>query len=484
MRTLSLSAGLALALASTAAAQQAEITVQGAQALQKSLTDFLPDSIDKAALVKVRPEGSAYEIQLDLASLLKGVDAKTFTIEGLKPLISLAEPLRDGLWRVTQNQSFSMSGTAKSGEEVSQFTYKAANLNLDGIYDPELFLFKSADTIAKDVNVSIRTDKDDMSVNLAAMSSTLSAVKRDGNKVDIVSKASGLGWEQRGQDASGNRGDVSFGKLDVDVGMDGVAHRSIRDIIAFVLNYKDQQTLGDSAKQELVTLIKSSLPIIDRLSENIAINDIKVQSPIGDFGAAGIQYALDMTGLSRDAGFALGFIVDKPFAPTELVPAAYRDAIPEAAAFKFSVSGINATDGIHYFLDHGGLNGTQTWTPQQFEAMSRIFIPDDTVKVTYDDMSIRSAVYDFSATGSSIINIKNPDRQTMDFTVYARNIDETLAYLQRNTKDVPEFGQASFGLMMAKGFAKQAPDGRQMWHVTMDENKSVTINGQTMDFLK
>jgi hypothetical protein len=35
---------------------------------------------------------------------------------------------------------------------------------------------------------------------------------------------------------------------------------------------------------------------------------------------------------------------------------------------------------------------------------------------------------------------------------------------------------------MIKGFAKQAPDGRQMWNIVVDENKKVKINGQDLPF--
>ena len=99
-----------------------------------------------------------------------------------------------------------------------------------------------------------------------------------------------------------------------------------------------------------------------------------------------------------------------------------------------------------------------------------------------EDVSAVSPIYDVRLTGTMQVHIEDKDRRKADLTLTMRKFDETVAYLQKNAAIVPEFGQASFGLLMMKGLARDAGDGAQAWDVTVGEDGKVLINGRPLPF--
>jgi hypothetical protein len=74
------------------------------------------------------------------------------------------------------------------------------------------------------------------------------------------------------------------------------------------------------------------------------------------------------------------------------------------------------------------------------------------------------------------------DRRSADITITMRDFDKTITYLQRNAGKVPQFGQASFGLLMMKGLARKGSGDAQIWDLTVGEDGKVLINGQPLPF--
>ena len=74
------------------------------------------------------------------------------------------------------------------------------------------------------------------------------------------------------------------------------------------------------------------------------------------------------------------------------------------------------------------------------------------------------------------------DRHSAAVTITMRDFDKTVAYLQKNSATVPEFAQASFGLLMMKGLARDAGDGAQAWDLTVGEDGKVLVNGRPLPF--
>ena len=92
-----------------------------------------------------------------------------------------------------------------------------------------------------------------------------------------------------------------------------------------------------------------------------------------------------------------------------------------------------------------------------------------------------SDVYDVDVSGKVVADLLQPKRYALQATVLARDYDKTIAFIQNAAKTDPQLNQLSFGMMMAKGFAKTDPDGRQRWDVTAGSDGTVTINGQVLN---
>jgi len=135
---------------------------------------------------------------------------------------------------------------------------------------------------------------------------------------------------------------------------------------------------------------------------------------------------------------------------------------------------------VTYMLDNADFTKPQPLTPAQSEELGRIVLPDGKVNIEFSDVYAKSAVYDVSLAGRMTVDPNNSSKPIMDVTIIARDLDKTVKYLQDNAQAVPQFGQASFMVLMMKGFGKVEADGSTVWNVKLDEAGKVMINGQEM----
>jgi len=164
------------------------------------------------------------------------------------------------------------------------------------------------------------------------------------------------------------------------------------------------------------------------------------------------------------------------------VPAAFESAVPEHATFKMAVANLDLAGAVTYMLDHGDFSKKEPLTEEQSAELGRIVLPGGMMTFELEDVSAVSPIYDVRLTGTMRVHIEDKDRRRADLTLTMRKFDETVAYLQKNATVVPEFGQASFGLLMMKGLARDAGDGAQAWDVTVGEDGKVLINGRPLPF--
>ena len=102
--------------------------------------------------------------------------------------------------------------------------------------------------------------------------------------------------------------------------------------------------------------------------------------------------------------------------------------------------------------------------------------------VEFEDVSAVSPIYDLQVSGKMTVYPDEKDRHSADVTITMRDFDKTITYLQRNAAKVPQFAQASFGLLMMKGLARKGDDGAQIWDLAVGEDGKVLINGQPLPF--
>jgi hypothetical protein len=135
---------------------------------------------------------------------------------------------------------------------------------------------------------------------------------------------------------------------------------------------------------------------------------------------------------------------------------------------------------ISYILEHADFTKARPLTPEQADELDKIVLPDGRMHIEFANVAAKSDIYDVSLTGTMLVNPSNSDKPDADITITARDLDKTVNYLQANAGKVPQFGQASFMLLMMKGFGKQQADGSMTWNVKVDQTGKVLVNGREM----
>ncbi|HTO32728.1 MAG TPA: hypothetical protein VL202_16335 [Pararhizobium sp.] len=468
----------------TQSAQAAEITHQGAQEIEQNFTKYLPEKLAKSGLIKVRPGTTDYELTFDPTVLLKDVDPKVFTISGLQPWLALIRPMDDGLWQFNQTADLDLKGQFTVGTETTDFSYKIDGMKADGTIDPDLLYFKSAKMSADKASMTSKSPLQSVEATFGALTSTLDAKRATPQTVDLRSNMVMNGFTETIIDPAKVKVDLSADNLTVDVAFNGLGYKPLQDLVFFVLDKmeKDKKELLATEQVELKALVRANLPMFETLLESIEVANLKVGTPTGTFGAETLRYTIDTNGLRDQAKVGFGITIDKPSVPPGVIPEAFVSALPETMNTRISLENINLASGITYFIDHADFNADKPLTDEQSTEVGRIFLPGGAMTIRYDDVSARSSIYDFSLSGTTTVYPDQPERQNTDITIYAKDFDKTVEYLQKNAATVPQFGQAAFMLLMVKGLAKEGPDGRQMWNIVVDETKKVKINGQDLPF--
>lgn len=471
------SAAFALVSASPAAAQ--EISPAGAETLQQRLTHYLPKDIVDAGLVTVKAASSFYELRFDPTVLMEQAKKGKVQVEGLKPVMAYLRPQPEGSYRVEANNSFDIKGTMPG---QGSFTYLIDTMKTDGIYDPEILYFTSADWSVKRIAFSSTTQQESVSASFGESAMRITSEKKAPGTIDISSTGVMKAFSETITGGPSGRVDIGADTLDIDVSMDGARYKVFQDLVFFVLDnmHKDKLEAVDAAR--LKDLLRASLPVFDNLTETIKASNVTVGTDKGIFGADAVTYNIDMNGIGHSTRVGFGFGVEHPKPPAGILPAEFAEALPERANFKAAVTNLDLAGAVTYLIDHADFTKPEPLTEEQNREIGRIILPNGAMTVEFEDVSAVSPIYDLEVSGKMMVYPEQKDRHSADVTVTMRDFDKTITYLQRNAGKVPQFGQVSFGLLMMKGLARKGEGGAQIWDLTVGEDGKVLINGQPLPF--
>jgi hypothetical protein len=268
-------------------------------------------------------------------------------------------------------------------------------------------------------------------------------------------------------------GSIEFKRLGVN---------ALRDLLVFGLDLvkAEAKQLDQAQADKLKTLIRANMPLTDKFDEQLVFKGVKVAAEGMDVSFESFTYGLGFTGLKKDASARFNMGVTKPVIPAHLLPPGTEGAVPDSANFAVAISNLNLEGVVNYMLEHADFTKPEPLTPAQSDELGKIVLPDGKMHIDFTDVYAKSAVYDLSLAGQMQVNPNDSDKPIVDVVIKAKDLDKTIKYLQDNAQKVPEFGQASFMVLMMKGFGKADADGTTVWAVKLDETGKVTINGQEM----
>jgi hypothetical protein len=482
MRTKRFLCTAAAVIALSGQVHAAEVTPGGAQDMQRALTRYLPDDLVQAGLLTVRAATSFYELRFDPTVLLAKADKDAVSVTGIKPMTSYLRPMEGGLYRVENSDSLDIKGTIKAGGETSSFSYLVDTMKMDGIYDPSIFYFQSADMTAKGLAFSSMSSKQSVDARFGEMAMRLESVKKDGERVDITSTGVLKAFAETITGEESGRVDIAADTMNIDVNLDGARYKAFQDLVFFILDNMHRDKLDAAGAAKLKDVLRASLPLFDNLEETITASNVTLGTQSGSFAAKTVAYTLDMNGVAHSTRVGFGFSVEDPRPPAGILPDQFLPALPSKATFKAAVANLDLAGAVNYMLDNADFTSPKPLTDAQSAEMGRIVMPGGAMTVEFENVEAVSDIYNVRMNGRMTVYPEQKGRQSADVSIIARDFDKTVAFLQKNASMVPQFGQAAFMLLMVKGFGKDLGEGSQQWDLAVGEDGKVLINGRPLPF--
>ena len=481
MRKALLSTVATLAILLPFHAQAAEIDQAGADQIKEKLTYYLPKDIVDTGFLKVTPAANRYELSVDLMPLLKDVKKEVFTINGLKPFVHYLTPQDGGMWKVEVNDNFDVNGSLTAEGKKQDFTYKIDRMVFDGMFDPSISYFTTGKYSLDKINMTMSGGEPNVTMSADSFSGDLKGDKVGEGIVDFYSTIS---MQKLSETVTGNATPavlISADSMNGTVEAKRLGINAFRDLLVFGLDLikADVQKLDQAQADRLKSLIKANIPFTDKLDEQLKFDGVRVSAQGMDVSLESFTYGIGFTGLKKDASARFNMGVIKPVIPAGLLPPGTEGVVPDSANFAVAISNLDLEGVVNYMLEHADFTKPEPLTPEQSAAISKIILPDGKMHIEFSDVFAKNSTYDLSLAGTMMVNPDNSNKPVVDVTITARDLDKTIKYLQDNASKVPEFGQASFMVLMMKGFGKVEGDAT-VWNVKLDEGGKVMINGQEM----
>ncbi|MDE1991915.1 MAG: hypothetical protein KGI75_05400, partial [Rhizobiaceae bacterium] len=309
----------------------------------------------------------------------------------------------------------------------------------------------------------------DSSVSTAAVTDSTEA-----GKVDLQAHNAMQGFNEKLTSPRVSNLTLTAGSVDTNLTATSLPAKELQGVVRFFIEHIKAKELSEAGKAKFAELVHRALPAFGSLGETVTLNDLVVSTEKGKFGAKMLDYSLKMDGLTKSSNVNFGLRAEHLTEDAGIVPAAYASFLPESLDIQVGIPDINFED----LIDTGLKVVSEGDTPMSRETLTRSVFPSGYGTVEFPRISATSGVYDVEASGELKGSLQNHKSYSLQATILARNFDATVAAVQEAAKTNPRLNSVSFSLMAAKGFAKTDPDGRLRWDVAMDENHTVTVNGQ------
>ena len=458
----------------------AEINDQGARSLQDSLGAFLPEKLKKSDFLTVKPVGGKYDITYDFAKLLDSIGTKDVIVSGLTPFIVSAAPLDNGQWKLNSTNNLNVSATAKGPEDkVTDITYSVTDMVFSGLFDPAISYLRSAEATSGPIRMVSKSGPEMVEASFAGVNYSLtSGESATAGGLDFKGNGSFSRFYERIEAPQVPPVQIRADNIAFDVGVNGVVANKLKNLVSFVFDLAKNEKPSPAEIDKLKGLIRDTMPFFTALSEKVSFNQFTVASQVGDFGVGKLDYTLTMSEPSQAARIGIGARLENISAPSTLVPQLYAQLVPDLADIEIGLADLNFTRFVDTLMQ---MDFSKPGPLPEAESakLGKALLKDGKLTVDFPKIIAKSPLYDLEASGKMRGNPEVKDDYSIESTVYARDIDKLIGYLQKASKTDKQFTQASFGLMLAKGMAKTDPDGRLRWDLKFD-GKSVSVNGQTL----
>lgn len=477
MRAKSIAAAI-ISIGLAGASQAAEVSEQGAKDLRHALTHSLSRDLARSGFVTVKPNGDQYEITYDWAKFFDKINSSVFSVTDLKPLTIAAQPLADERWHFNGSDALQLAIHYPKTDTA----YSAASASFDGIFDPALGYMRSLDIKSNGIKFSsvdtVGSAKQGASGNIDSASvSQVVMDSSDPEHVDFQSQAILKGFHEVVTPVVGRGAiEASADTVGIKSTATSLPVKELRELFHFIVVHIKAKQLSSSGSEKFAALVRDALPVFGSLSEDVTVDNLQLSSGGDKFGIKTLNYTFKMDGLTNASNLNFGVRAEHFTPDPGVIPAAYEPFLPEAVDVQLGVPDVN----FGGMVDNALKSITVKGAPISGETWVRAIFPSGYATLEFPKLSAHSGAYDIEASGSLKGSTQLNTGYSLQATILARDFDKTIGAVQDAAKTDPNLNDVSFSMLAAKGFAKTDPDGRLRWDVTVDENHTVTVNGQVM----
>ncbi|MBB6484308.1 hypothetical protein [Rhizobium lusitanum] len=461
----------------TGASHAADVSQRGADDLRDILLSPLSRDLARSDFVAVKPAGDQYEITYDLAKFFDKINSNVLSVTGFKPLSLFAKPVEQGRWHLTGGNSLDVAVHSPTSDIASSI----ASSSFDGIFDPSIEMMRSMGVKCGGVKFSSVGSgaksgrKVDVAIDSASFAHTVTDSSEAG-KVDLQMQGSLQQLNETFTLPQGSPFSFSADSVTTNVTATSLPVKELSALIRFFVQHIKTKQLSESGGEKFEQLVHKALPVFGSLGKTVTLNNAVIATDKGKVGIKRIDYSFKMDGLTKASNVNLGLRAEHFTPDAGLVPAAYASFLPETLDVQLGVPNINFSGLIDTALE----TITTRAAPMSGEAVKRTMFPNGYGTLEFPKVSATSGVYDLEVSGALKGSTKAHSDYSLQATILARNFDKTIAAIQEAAKADARLNRVSISMLAAKGFAKTDPDGRLRWDVTMDEDRTITVNGQVM----
>jgi hypothetical protein len=449
-------------------------TPEGAARIEAALAKYLGPA---AGAASVTPKGEVYELVLDATSVVTPLlpAGGTFTME---PYTIVLTDLGGGKWKLNETGGFSASAEIP---QMFEFAYTIDQITGESIWDEALM---SAESTSYTIS-GIRTVQTTFGYDGAPMISTTQTASMQFESTAVANANGGVDVAMTyAQSDVRQEQDLAFvpGQTPVkllatyalstsDLTLTGFRTAAFYDLIGWAVS-KGSAEAAIAGQAEAKDKIRALLPLFEQASVTGSGSDIKVISPVGEFGLAEIGFGLSMSGFVTDGNFAEKVTISGFSMPAGLLPDWAAGLVPTDFTLDFAVDDFDLAAPIATIIDTFDATAPEPIPEAMMFPLLSQLLPGGNVSITLGDSGATSAIYDLSASGQMKAGFMGAEGSAR---VELTGIDAILAALQAGPPD--ETAEIVGMLGMAQGLAKPGDNGALVWDFEFTPPGSVSVNG-------
>lgn len=469
--------------ATTAPAPAQTVDEAGAARIEQALSRYVGRTAFERGMLDVAVDGDAYRLTVDFDPIAAMVPETAALSLDVDPWSVRLKPNADGTFAVSGDMapngsiSFRTPQTEISPSLRSQLEWTVEESESSGIFDPGLATFASAAGSFRGLKAVSSDDNQRADIAAGSGAFEMTAVKAPAGGVDYTSSQTMLDFSETIEVRAGPAGPqlpFTLSSPKVTVVSDATGFRSwpILDLVAFAIAHADEQALA-ADQAELKRLILAALPLWDRIAVGYAISDLGVDTSIGRFGFASVDFAARIDGISRSGSVDYGIDLAGLSLPDGLVPAWSAPLIPTDVSLNVGVRNVDADAPVRRLVEAFDLERDPPVPDAVGQEILDWFLSDPPVFVL-ERTVVRNGDIEIAVTGEMPFTLGKP---SVKATIEMAGFETAASALQAAAAVDPEAQQVFPFVLAAQGLARKLEDGRLQWNVGVNGDGSVVVNG-------